>query len=154
MGANKGFTRIELMIVVAIIGILAAIAIPQYQTYIAKSQVTRAMGEASYVKNEIETCINDGKTTVGPNVGDCDPHAAGSDILTGASQGVTQLPNGFVGGVPFASINPTIVTATFGGHATQVLQGGPTVVWTRNASGSWSCSSPLVGNSYKPVGCP
>ncbi len=65
MNAQKGFTLIELMIVVAIIGILAAIAIPQYQNYIAKSQVSRAMGETSAVKTAVETCLNEGKTIAG-----------------------------------------------------------------------------------------
>ena len=48
--AQKGFTLIELMIVVAIIGILAAIAIPQYQDYIARSQVNRVMAESGSLK--------------------------------------------------------------------------------------------------------
>jgi type IV pilus assembly protein PilA len=151
---QNGFTLIELMIVVAIIGILAAIAIPQYQTYIAKSQVTRAMGEASYVKNEIEQCINQGKTNVGANLGDCDPHATGSNILVGASQSVA-LPAGFIGGVPQATIGtPTFVAANFGNDAMLILQGGPSVMWTRAADGTWSCTSPLVPNSFKPSACP
>ncbi|WP_139033115.1 pilin, partial [Acinetobacter baumannii] len=58
MNAQKGFTLIELMIVVAIIGILAAIAIPQYQTYIAKSQVSRAVSESGSLKTVIEDCLN------------------------------------------------------------------------------------------------
>lgn len=68
MKAQKGFTLIELMIVVAIIGILAAIAIPQYQDYTARTQVTRAVSEVSALKTAAESAILEGKEIVPPRL--------------------------------------------------------------------------------------
>ncbi|WP_405048808.1 prepilin-type N-terminal cleavage/methylation domain-containing protein [Roseateles asaccharophilus] len=54
--AQKGFTLIELMIVVAIIGILAAVAIPQYKDYTAKAKVGNALSSVDSFKNAVALC--------------------------------------------------------------------------------------------------
>jgi len=65
MNTQKGFTLIELMIVVAIIGILAAIAIPAYQNYVAKSQVSVGLADISGGKTNTELKLSEGIADAG-----------------------------------------------------------------------------------------
>jgi type IV pilus assembly protein PilA len=149
---KQGFTLIELMIVVAIIGILASIAIPSYQGYVAKSQVSRVMAEASMLRSLLETCVNEGKTTVGAGAGECNPSAVPSSLMDGASQTGDVLAAGT--GVPqvvFGAAGVITVTASFGSNAIPLFL-AKTVVWSRTADGVWSCAT-TVDAIYKPTGC-
>lgn len=66
MNAQKGFTLIELMIVIAIIGILAAIALPQYQNYTVRARVSEGLTAASAMKSTVaENLLNSGKAEAG-----------------------------------------------------------------------------------------
>jgi type IV pilus assembly protein PilA len=156
--AQKGFTLIELMIVVAIIGILAAIALPQYQTYVAKSQVSRGMGEAGAVKTAVDTCILDGKLALGTAANECDPQVSGSTILEGASQisatipANTGVPQILGGAIP--ANGAVTIQAEFGnGAAADVKKAGFRLLqWRRTVDGSWSCFT-NVEPKYRPAGC-
>ena len=67
---QKGFTLIELMIVVAIIGILAAIAIPAYQDYTAKAKVSEGANMSATAKKAMALAFNEGTLTATTNNGD------------------------------------------------------------------------------------
>lgn len=143
---QKGFTLIELMIVVAIIGILAAIAIPQYQNYIAKSQVSRVMSEAGSVKTAVETCLNDGKTAVG----DCPLGITTSNIQTIEVNAAAADSDG---NNDAALTETTAIVATFGNNAAQTLKATPsTLTWVRDATGSWRCHT-TAAEKYRPASC-
>jgi len=144
MQAQKGFTLIELMIVVAIIGVLAAIAIPQYQNYVAKSQYSRVVGESGALRTAVELCLNENIATA-----DCETGSTDSNLLSGTSpdrKPVITIDN--------AAGTATIV-ATFGANASAVLTSGTAkkITWTRSAAGNWTCASDAA-KKYSTTGCP
>ena len=147
---QKGFTLIELMIVVAIIGILAAIAIPQYQNYVAKSQVSRVMAETGSLRTAIESCLLDGKEAADCHVGWTVSNLIGEGgIDLGDQEGLDIEYDRDTGEVEIA--------ATFGASAATPIR-TETLTWTRagndeDNSGSWSCET-SVEDKYAPAGCP
>lgn len=126
---QKGFTLIELMIVVAIIGILAAIAIPAYQDYTIRAQVTEGLNLASDLKASVgEIYANEGVWT---NID------SGSSGIPAAAD-----KNGkYVTGIAVAD---GVITVTYGNNANGTLA-GDTLILTPgvNANGdvSWQCGS-------------
>ncbi|GGE57630.1 prepilin-type N-terminal cleavage/methylation domain-containing protein [Streptosporangium jomthongense] len=157
--AQKGFTLIELMIVVAIIGILAAVAIPQYQDYTARSQVTRVVGEVNALKTNIEDALQRGAEIVDGYT----DNISANEIALAYDSTKSNLLDSSAGtnGVTITggdTATPTIA-ATLGGQASAAVTGAVVQI-TRDAQGRWTCAVTNGGNvtgwkdSYAPAGCP
>jgi type IV pilus assembly protein PilA len=145
---QKGFTLIELMIVVAIIGILAAVALPAYQDYTVRAKVSEGFSLASAAK-----------VTVAENASDGKPLAAGYGDATGLntvnSPNVTSLLIGAAGDItityPATSANGTLILTPQSSGAALVAGTIPSqaILWSCNGAGTSGSLPP----KYRPSVC-
>ena len=138
---QQGFTLIELMIVVAIIGILAAIAIPAYQDYITRSKVTELVTAGSACKNSVAEYYQSLNTLPASN----------------GEAGCTDVDTQYISSLTVTSGEITVAGKTGGTALPATASGEYVLTPTPNANTDgvldWSCSASTILSKYLPANC-
>ena len=140
---SRGFTLIELMIVIVIIGIISAIAIPSYVDYVARAQVHRTFSEISAYRTAIEVSLSNGRA-----------YALGENAKDEVGFQESSISSVIFGS--FADAANSNIVATLNGNSSAGIQ-GTTVTLRRDVAGNWSCVVVGAGggwlDKFKPASC-
>ncbi len=155
MNAQKGFTLIELMIVVAIIGILAAIALPAYQDYTIRAKVSEAILAGSTCRTAVTEAYQSASSMPGANKFGCEQNSASNaskyvKSVTTTDDGVITVTTSTDASLGDAKSKTLVMTPqTAGGTALTAANVGQSV-------GSWKCGpggSAAIADKYLPASC-
>ncbi len=140
MKKQQGFTLIELMIVVAIIGILAAIAIPAYQDYTIRAQVSEGLNLAGGAKAAVTEFYQDrGAWPTG-------------NSQAGLATNASSINGKYVSSVGVAN---SVITVTYGNDAHATINGQSITLTAADATGSvtWACAGAGIQDKHLPAAC-
>ena len=145
MKNNSGFTLIELMIVVAIVGILAAVAIPAYQDHVAKTQVAEAVTLAEALKKGVvEYYANSGEV---PSVTDFSSSYSGKYVssmtIFGAGPQIVVMAT-----MSATDVSPNLVSRTYA-----VASNDSGLSWSCGSASALAASNTTIDDEFLPTAC-